>query len=127
MTRAKEKLYLSSALRRRIYGTWRNTVTSRFIDEIPESLLVKTYKRTSLDKSVFSSQNNFTDNSLRYDSLEDDECSYKVGQRIMHPKWERGTIVSKTGRGDKTKITVHFWKGNIRKTLLVKYANLGNA
>jgi len=42
----------------------------------------------------------------------------------MHPKWGRGTVVSKTGRGDKTKITVHFWKENIRKTLLIKYANL---
>ncbi|MDO9464859.1 MAG: UvrD-helicase domain-containing protein [bacterium] len=126
MTRAKEKLYLSSALRRRLHGTWRNTVTSRFIDEIPDNLLVKTYKRTSLDKSAFSSQNNFTDNSLRYESLEDDAYAYKVGQRIMHPKWGRGTVVSKTGRGDKTKLTVHFWKENIRKTLLVKYANLRN-
>jgi len=124
MTRAKEKLYLSSALRRRMHGTWRNTITSRFIDEIPDNLLVKTYRRTGLNKSVFSSQNNSSDNSLRYESLEDDTCAYKVGQRIMHPKWGRGTVVSKTGRGDKTKLTVHFWKENIRKTLLVKYANL---
>jgi len=124
MTRAKEKLYLSSALRRRFYGTWRNAVTSRFIEEIPDNLLVKTYKRTEFKKPVSLSQNNFMDNSLRYDSLEDDECLYKVGQRIMHPKWGKGTVVSKTGRGDKTKITVHFWKENIRKTLLVKYANL---
>jgi len=127
MTRTKEKLFLSSALRRRIHGTWRNTVTSRFIDEIPDNLLVKTYKRTGLNKSVFFSQNKSKDNSLRYESLEDDECSYKVGQRIIHSKWGRGTVVSKTGRGDKTKITVHFWKENIRKTLLVKYANLRNA
>ncbi len=126
MTRAKEKLYLSSALRRRLHGVWRNTITSRFIDEIPDNLLVKTYKRTSLDKPVFSSQNNSTDNSLRYESLEDDTCAYKVGQRIMHPKWGRGTVVSKTGHGEKTKLTVHFWKENIRKTLLVKYANLRN-
>ena len=117
MTRAKEKLYLSSALRRRIHGTWRNTITSRFIDEIPDNLLVKTYKRG----------NNSTDNSLKYESLEDDECVYKVGQKIMHPKWGRGTVVSKTGRGEKAKITVHFWKENIRKTLLVKYANLRNS
>jgi len=116
MTRAKEKLYLSSALRRRIYGAWRNTVTSRFIDEIPDNLLVKTYKRG----------NNSTNNNLRYERLEDDARVYKVGQRIIHPKWERGTVVSKTGRGEKTKITVHFWKANIRKTLLVKYANLRN-
>ncbi|MFH1905338.1 MAG: UvrD-helicase domain-containing protein [bacterium] len=118
MTRAKEKLHLSSALRRRIHGIWRNTVTSRFIDEIPDNLLVKTYKRTALNNSI--------DNSLRYESLEDDTCAYKVGQRIMHTKWGRGTVVSKTGQGDRTKLTVHFWKGNIRKTLLVKYANLRN-
>ncbi|MCK4401426.1 UvrD-helicase domain-containing protein [bacterium] len=124
MTRAKEKLYLSSALRRRIYGAWRNTITSRFIDEIPDNLLVKTYRKTGLNKPVFSSQNNSINNSLRYESLEDEACVYKVGQRIMHPKWGRGTVVSKTGRGEKTKLTVHFWKGNIRKTLLAKYANL---
>ncbi|MBU0477429.1 UvrD-helicase domain-containing protein [bacterium] len=118
MTRAKEKLYLSSALRRRLHGTWRNTITSRFIDEIPDSLLFKTYKRTELNNSI--------DNSLRYESLEDDACAYKVGQRIIHPKWGQGTVVSKTGHGDRTKLTVHFWKENIRKTLLVKYANLRN-
>ena len=118
MTRAKEKLYLSSALRRRIHGTWRNTITSRFIDEIPDSLLFKTYKRAELNNSI--------DNSLRYESLEDDACAYKVGQRIIHPKWGKGTVVSKTGRGDRTKLTVHFWKENIRKTLLIKYANLRN-
>jgi len=40
MTRAKEKLYLTHALRRRIYGSYQYNPPSRFIAEVPQELLV---------------------------------------------------------------------------------------
>jgi DNA helicase-2/ATP-dependent DNA helicase PcrA len=35
MTRAKKKLYILTALNRRIYGQWQNNLPSRFINELP--------------------------------------------------------------------------------------------
>ena len=35
MTRAKHKLYILTALNRRIYGQWQNNLPSRFINELP--------------------------------------------------------------------------------------------
>ena len=35
MTRAKQKLYILTALTRRIYGQWQNNLPSRFINELP--------------------------------------------------------------------------------------------
>jgi len=35
MTRAKRRLYILTALTRRIYGQWQNNIPSRFINEIP--------------------------------------------------------------------------------------------
>ena len=35
MTRAKQKLYILTALNRRIYGQWQNDLPSRFINELP--------------------------------------------------------------------------------------------
>jgi len=35
MTRARRKLYILTAMNRRIYGQWQNNVPSRFINELP--------------------------------------------------------------------------------------------
>ena len=35
ITRAKQKLYISTALNRRMYGQWQNNLPSRFINELP--------------------------------------------------------------------------------------------
>ena len=39
MTRTQERLYCSSAKRRRIYGRWQDMETSRFIEEMGVELL----------------------------------------------------------------------------------------
>lgn len=39
LTRAKQKLYITTALRRRIYGEWKDNMPSRFLNEIPTDCL----------------------------------------------------------------------------------------
>jgi DNA helicase-2/ATP-dependent DNA helicase PcrA len=39
MTRARERLFLSSAARRRVFGEYRSTEPSRFLEEVPAGLL----------------------------------------------------------------------------------------
>jgi DNA helicase-2/ATP-dependent DNA helicase PcrA len=41
LTRAQVKLFLSSAARRRVFGEYRSAEPSRFLDEVPEELLLR--------------------------------------------------------------------------------------
>ena len=42
---------------------------------------------------------------------------------LIHPEWGRGTLIDKSGSGDKTKVTVSFMNVG-RKDLMLKYAKL---
>ena len=55
ITRAKQKLYISMASSRRIYGDWKNNPPSRFLNEIPSSCL----KITNQISSCYNGSNSF--------------------------------------------------------------------
>jgi DNA helicase-2/ATP-dependent DNA helicase PcrA len=103
MTRAKEKLYLTHALSRKVYGSSSYNPPSSFIEEIPEEL--------------FSSE--------KTDSKENDcnQSEYVVGDQVEHPEWGVGKIVStKESKGD-IQLAVAFPDKGVKK-LLLAYAPL---
>ena len=55
MTRAMDKLYLSHALRRMIFGTRSNNMMSRFLGDIPEKLM-QTVQETKITKRLRNSE-----------------------------------------------------------------------
>lgn len=58
ITRAKEKLFLTYAQRRRVFGNYQNNPKSRFLDEIPQNLIIEEQGAKSssgYEKSSFSS------------------------------------------------------------------------
>ena len=56
ITRAKEKLFLTHAKQRKVWGNYQSNPKSRFLDEIPSSLIEEDSTRaTSSTKSSFSS------------------------------------------------------------------------
>jgi len=56
VTRAEEKLYLTSAKRRQTWGEFKYYMPSRFLEEIPPQLINKTaFSGSSLDSSTFRS------------------------------------------------------------------------
>jgi len=127
MTRAKERLYLSSARTRNIFGETRYQLPSRFIDEIdPGALKFNTTEkagkafRTPTDVYYTSE-----DSQVEYDSepWEQTEGQWKVGMPVMHSSFGPGVIEGKSGGGDDIKLTVRFRSGKTRK-LMVKYAGL---
>ena len=83
ITRAKEKLYLSNAKKRMLYGKENLTVPSRFIKEIPEDLIEYT-------KSSIKEEKKIDKTKVFYD--EDQE--YNIGQVVMHSVYGRGVIVA---------------------------------
>ncbi len=63
ITRAKEKLYLTYARRRMLYGSITSAMPSRFLQDIPEKLLKReqasSYARASSFESTYYSKNNW--------------------------------------------------------------------
>lgn len=140
ITRAKEKLFLSSTKMRTIYG---NTVTyppSRFLQEIP-ARLVKTIKR----QERFSALENFKQVSEKYSTRPQKPAStfnphsfmpqkpaaaaggtgtrFNIGDRVSHSKWGEGMVVSVKDSPDGQEVKVAFAGAGVR-SLLTKYAVL---
>lgn len=140
ITRAKEKLFLSSTKMRTIYG---NTVTyppSRFLQEIP-ARLVKTIKR----QERFSALENFKQVSEKYSARPQKPAStfnphsfmpqkpaaaaggtgtrFNTGDRVSHSKWGEGMVVSVKDSPDGQEVKVVFAGAGVR-SLLTKYAVL---
>lgn len=140
ITRAKEKLYLSSAKARTIYGEDQYNKPSRFLFEIPQNL-IKTIKR----QERFSALENFKQVSEKYSARPQKPAStfnphsfmpqkpaaaaggtgtrFNTGDRVSHSKWGEGMVVSVKDSPDGQEVKVAFAGAGVR-SLLTKYAVL---
>lgn len=128
MTRAKKRLFLTHAERRRVFGNDQYNLPSRFLDEVPEGLLEK----IQLEKPDYDSwdQRDYNwDQTIKEDhpsfskSSEDPANPYKVGTRVRHPVFGLGTIRGCEGVVDNRKLTVVFQDVGMKK-LVAKLSNL---
>lgn len=83
ITRAKEKLYLSNARKRMLYGKENLTIPSRFLKEIPEDLIELTSSSIKEDKKIDKTK-------MFYDT----DQEYKVGQVVIHDIYGKGVVVN---------------------------------
>ncbi|MDA8097883.1 MAG: DNA helicase PcrA [Clostridia bacterium] len=111
VTRAEERLHLTYATRRTLYGNTVYNQPSRFLAEIPGDLI----EGHAAEKSV-----------LTPEPATPVVGSFKVGEKVWHRKWGQGTVVMLEGEGDDARITVAF-PGKGVKTLLLMYAPLEKA
>jgi len=118
MTRAKERLYLTSAAQRRLYGQWRWNVPSRFVAEA--GLLGE---RAEFSDGEISPEVGEGGNirPSTFGQTQTDE--WQVGAWVRHEEFGPGRIIERSGSGDDTKIVVLFENGQWKK-LLVKYASI---
>ncbi len=131
MTRAKAKLYLTNAERRRIFGSERFNFPSRFIEEIPEELVTRMVGQGVM--AFGGDQGKDGTPYLDYSSSQLGEASadmgaspeedLEVGVWVMHPIFGPGVVKSREGRGEELKVWVYFPSAGTRK-LKVKYAGL---
>jgi DNA helicase-2/ATP-dependent DNA helicase PcrA len=136
ITRAKERLIITHASERRLYGYPQANLVSRFVEDLPDEMvetaepeIVRTYapprnpkwssgliqpvKKEAFGEGRFFSQPSKPSTDSRY---------YK-GAVVRHTKFGLGTVQRSEGTGDDLKISVSF-PGHGVKTLAVKYANL---
>ncbi|RNM25046.1 DNA helicase II [Dickeya undicola] len=115
VTRAMQKLTLTYAESRRLYGKETYHRPSRFIGELPPECVEEVRLRASVSRPV---------NHQRLGTpISQSDTGYKLGQRVRHAKFGEGTIVNVEGSGDHCRIQVAFVSQGI-KWLVAAYARL---
>jgi DNA helicase-2/ATP-dependent DNA helicase PcrA len=136
MTRARERLILSTCQRRRVAGKYQDQDESPFVAEIPERFLNISEspslfrRRAAANDSVYSFFGRKTPAShpQRDPSVEpvfDDSAGGAMvrGTRVRHSTLGPGQVLEVDGQGDSMKVVVYFDKVGKRK-LVAKYAHL---
>jgi DNA helicase-2/ATP-dependent DNA helicase PcrA len=118
LTRAMDRLYLSYAMRRTLYGNTFAHPKSRFLDEMPsvETVgAVLTMPRPSGGRWREVSIHETAGNGVN--------LGLEVGDRVRHPKWGEGLVKAVTGAGGDGLLTINF--PNVgEKMVMLKYAPL---
>ncbi|NTW70902.1 MAG: DNA helicase PcrA [Eubacteriaceae bacterium] len=126
ITRAREKLYLTYAKYRTVYGRLNYNIKSRFLDEIPVHLLEVNEAEVVQSRTVstINTNNKQSINSQmgRFMKPEKATASQEKnileGSKVEHKVWGEGTVISLSGEGDKQVATVAFPGLGIKKILV---------
>lgn len=119
ITRAMQKLTLTYAESRRVYGKEQFHRPSRFIKELPNECLEEVRLRATISRPV--TQTRF---SAPYASATlGNGSGYSLGQRVRHSKFGEGTIINMEGSDEGARVQVAF-KGEGVKWLVLAFANL---
>jgi len=118
ITRAREKLIITHAESRRMHGTEMLARPSRFLAEVPAELIDEVRPRVQVSRPLYSSPRHAGASS----SLEESR-PLKLGQRVSHPSFGEGVVLSAEGSGAHTRLQVNF-EGAGSKWLVAAYANL---
>ena len=98
-----------------LHGQTRYALPSRFLEELPEQVLL------NLNKRVQSSYTPYAAAPARNTSSND--TGYKVGQSVAHAKFGTGIIIDFEGRGSDARVQVKFRDVGV-KWLALAYAKL---
>jgi DNA helicase-2/ATP-dependent DNA helicase PcrA len=147
ITRAMERVYLTSAELRRTFHEIFHKEPSRFIYEIPADLLEmqefysnsyqngasfrtpygvkKTYNESHFDGSEEVEADSKEESPESAASTVRSDSRFRVRDNVLHPKYGVGRVLSIEGSGDNVKLTILF--GRSSKTFLEKYTPLEKA
>ncbi len=125
VTRARKQLHISRASMRMQFGTPQSNPPSRFLDELPDSLI--DWRRTGRDLSRRPSAGGRgaapalaqAAGSARRTS--GPIISLTAGDNVLHPKFGLGTVVSTAGESDKAEAHIDFGSAGVKR-LLLRYA-----
>ena len=118
ITRAMEKLHISYAETRRLYGREETHKPSRFLKEIPEQYVEEVRMRAKVSRPMSAGRFSQAQVSDKFN-----ETGFKLGQRVLHAKFGEGTIVNFEGSGAQSRVQVAF-NGEGIKWLVTQYARL---
>lgn len=138
ITRARQQLYMTYAESRRLYGRETYPRPSRFLRDIPKSLLHDIRMQASVSYPVTATKP--THNSGEFNKPRPaypppspskpatprtpiSTGRYKTGQKVSHAKFGVGIIIASAGEGAKESVMVNFKQVGV-KQLMLAYAQL---
>jgi DNA helicase II / ATP-dependent DNA helicase PcrA len=122
LTRARERLYISRAEYRSTWGAPNYNPPSRFLDEIPDDVIVwRNQSSDSLISSMTKKSRIATAPPPRATGKKSMAMELAVGERVSHDTFGLGTVVAVAGAGDKAEATINFGQYG-EKRLLLRYA-----
>lgn len=130
ITRARQKLYISMAMNRRVYGQWQNNLPSRFVNELPRANIELCNMCNNLYNSNFSNymkkqppswfnQPKENNNAFRTDSNDHRDIRRQpvhasmTGAKVFHETFGYGMVVAADG----DKLQVCFETAGIKKLM----------
>jgi DNA helicase-2/ATP-dependent DNA helicase PcrA len=116
LTRARRRLYLTFAQSRMLHGQTRYNIPSRFLEEMPEALILRLNSRRR-GLSAYDAGATSTTYTPAPAS------PWRVGQNVVHAKFGPGVIVNTEGRGADARVQVNFRSTGL-KWLALEYAKL---
>jgi DNA helicase-2/ATP-dependent DNA helicase PcrA len=144
ITRAREKLFLTHARSRRVWGQEQNHAPSRFLSEIPSEFLENSSSLGSSSDFLSRFRQKFgghnipkhshasladpfpNDDVPSTDEESDDQFlnqNLSKGSRVRHPTFGDGSVFAVEGQGENQKVSVLF-RNSITKKFVVKFARL---
>ena len=114
MTRAMEKLVISYAEIRRQYGREEYHRPSRFLSELPISLIDEIRAKARFQAPISTKPT---------PSFVAEQSGFRLGQQVTHPKFGQGIVLGVEGSGAHTRVQVKF-ADHGTKWLVLAYANL---
>ncbi|MFJ7952001.1 DNA helicase PcrA [Lysinibacillus sp. NPDC096418] len=141
VTRAEERLYLTCASSRTIFGRSSYNNASRFLREISEDITESISKSGNKSDVPFASSNRSNGYkkrtigavqqtqpaSARLQATGGDQFGWKAGDKAVHKKWGTGMVVSVKGEGDGTELDIAFPQPIGIKRLLAQFAPIEKA
>jgi DNA helicase-2/ATP-dependent DNA helicase PcrA len=137
ITRAREKLYLTSAYERTLFGNTSYNRPSRFLKEIPDNLIEGSEVKRKPKTRAEIAQNNKVKFNNVIKRVEDYKAmnkpaknlnssktsDYSVGDRVSHKKFGKGVITKVDGAKSDCKLEIQFENIGMKR-LIAQFANL---
>jgi DNA helicase-2/ATP-dependent DNA helicase PcrA len=151
MTRARERLVLTRARHRVLFGSSQQNPPSRFLREIPAEVTLPIGGFAGFDEERAERSGRFGDSAIgralsderwssgprrESDAVQRTEVDYSfsqepevgagslaIGTRVRHPQFGTGVVRRREGSGEGTKLTVQFERAGLKK-LLLRFAPL---
>jgi DNA helicase II / ATP-dependent DNA helicase PcrA len=111
ITRAQERLFISHARERRLYGTREIAYPSLFLEEMPEELLTGDRLRPAKAKAVVASttvKSGVKSTAKPSIGRGSTETNWAVGERVVHDSFGVGTVTHVFANGAKIHLAIKF-------------------
>jgi DNA helicase-2/ATP-dependent DNA helicase PcrA len=108
MTRAKDRLYLSCAFRRHLYGRSQPAFPSRFLTDIPQSMLGAPRGSAPVAPPRQGYKERFIERQVEAAPAPPPVQRFASGDRVRHPAFGAGTVVKSTMTRTDEELVVKF-------------------